>query len=580
MPLWKGARRLGGANRDRSRSPRRSEAPTTRPTSFRSCVAKLFLANKISSKHAHNLYVSGEASGANGVADLARGKRPGNFCRDLRARLMKHSKVPAPYWFHAPVFDKKTKVRSEALIPCILPHELIDAVLNASPKSTDSVFPGEGYAEHMIPIVKEVADAWGLQWADLVPIGLHGDGTPMAAKMRDSLEQLSWNFCALPHGKKYLFFGLPRSMFDGRKTWDAAFTVWSWSMQHCAVGKFPQQRHDGMLWKKTDKARAAKAGAKLAAKCVHVQCRGDWEFYASVFSFPRWNSKRMCWRCKAGQDGPNSYRKCGDDAGWRQHRLGPYGILAEQRQQGISPSPIWATPGLRVRHVLPDFLHTVDLGVAADCIGNLFAEVLHLLPQATMAERVAELWNRIRAYYAHARPSSTLDNLTLQMIRQPKKPPKLRCKAAECRNLVDFAANLADEFSGGSEHRRTVACLLQLLQQIVRKAKADTYDPDGLAVDSKKFSCLYAGLEAEAKANGDDLSWRCKPKLHLMQELLEYTSPYAGPPSLYWTYLDEDCGARLAETAARRGGAKNPRSTAFNVVARFRAMAVISLDTC
>ena len=118
------------------------------------------------------------------------------------------------------------------------------------------------------------------------------------------------------------------------------------------------------------------------------------------------------------------------------------------------------------------------------------------------------------------------------MIREPKNPLKLRCKAAECRGLVDFTASLAEMFSVGSEHRRTVAIVLQLLQGIVHKATAETYDPDGVAEDSKKFSCLYAGLEAGAKANGDNLSWRAKPKLHLMEELLEYASPYAGPPSL------------------------------------------------
>ena len=54
----------------------------------------------------------------------------------------------------------------------------------------------------------------------------------------------------------------------------------------------------------------------------------------------------MCWRCKAGQDGPNSYRKCGDDAGWRQHRLGPYGILAEQQPMRERAQPYLDHPQL------------------------------------------------------------------------------------------------------------------------------------------------------------------------------------------------------------------------------------------
>ena len=52
--------------------------------------------------------------------------------------------------------------------------------------------------------------------------------------------------------------------------------------------------------------------------------------------------------------------------------------------------------------------------------------------------------------------------------------------------------------------------------------------------------------------------WRTKPKLHLLQEILEYTALEAGSPSRYWTYMDESWGGWLATTGGQERRGQQP----------------------
>ena len=70
---------------------------------------------------------------------------------------------------------------------------------------------------------------------------------------------------------------------------------------------------------------------------------------------------------------------------------------------------------------------------------------------------------------------------------------------------------------------------------------------------SRTNALLYTALERTVVAKGDVTSLRVKPKLQLMQELIEYQCLEAGSPCEYWTSKDESWGARLAKVAMRRG---------------------------
>ena len=90
------------------------------------------------------------------------------------------------------------------------------------------------------------------------------------------------------------------------------------------------------------------------------------------------------------------YKEAGTEAAWRGQRLEGYAFLAEQRAVGMIPSTIFSALGFQVKHIMVDCLHTMVLGGAADCLINLFLEILSLsarnaLPSSLWARQAAPL---------------------------------------------------------------------------------------------------------------------------------------------------------------------------------------------
>ena len=127
---------------------------------------------------------------------------------------------------------------------------------------------------------------------NIIPLGLHGDGVPFAAKMRDSLEQLSWSLAADPAAPRILSTAIPNSAMLGRKYWDSVLQVFAWRMQQLALGFWPKSRHTGQAWASTDKARAKICGQELTYHAAVLQGRGDWALYNSVIDVPSWSNTK------------------------------------------------------------------------------------------------------------------------------------------------------------------------------------------------------------------------------------------------------------------------------------------------
>lgn len=466
--------------------------------------------------------------------------------------------------------QQKNSLEELQEVPVLLPHEMLDRLHSASPGRMAELVAA-GLADPAIgPLCRKWASQHNRDVNFMVPLGLHGDGVPFAAKMRDSLEQLSWHVCSDPAGQRLLFAAMPKSCMAGRKTWDALLSVWAWSMRQMALGSWPTARHDGRPWLVSDAQRSQRSSDPFVYYGVLQQCRGDWAFYKATFDFPSWGAQRICWRCGATRGGDLDFRQCGLAAPWRSHRIPGHQFLEQQRAEGITPSPIFSCPGFRVEDCLIDWLHTCDLGVGADALGNVFHEVVQLLPGANRDRQVACLWQRMLAYYKEHKPTSRLQALTPAMIKAQGKGPKLRAKAAECRHLLPFGAALAQEFNDGSLHRSTVATMMANLLEVAKCIGEKPYDAVKAASHCRQFCLLYVALEKEATAQGKDKAWRCKPKLHLFQEMVEFTGLDRGSPSNFWTYLDESWGGWLAKAGHRRGGAFSAGQTAANLLQRFR----------
>ena len=68
------------------------------------------------------------------------------------------------------------------------------------------------------------------------------------------------------------------------------------------------------------------------------------------------------------------------------------------------------------------------------------------------------------------------------------------------------------------------------------------------------FELQLCGLDVEALSVGYCTKGRTKPKVHLMEELLEYQTVEHGSPYEHWAYKEDSWGMWLPHVTARRGG--------------------------
>jgi hypothetical protein len=138
----------------------------------------------------------------------------------------------------------------------------------------------------------------------LIALGLWGDGVPCNWDRTESVETV----CLDLPGQEGEFdklriplVGLSNKQVTS-ETWEDIFEVLSWSFGCAGTGNFPASRHDLTAWLPSDKKhglnRRKLAGKPLGAQGALVQVRGDWDFFAKVFNFPKHNTLAgCCWKC-------------------------------------------------------------------------------------------------------------------------------------------------------------------------------------------------------------------------------------------------------------------------------------------
>jgi hypothetical protein len=402
------------------------------------------------------------------------------------------------------------------------------------------------------------------------PIGLYGDGVPFKAREEDSLEQLSWNFCEDNSSPRFLFAVLPKSWLLERESFETLLGVFRWSMDCLAEGSYPRTRHDGSAFSKGDAARKQLANKRFSFVCFLLQIRGDWMFLKQTFGFPSWSASKICWKCSASREGLHSFKYCGANAEWRkaENRYSQSQFEELQKQMGVQPSVIFQCPLTTLDHVCIDFLHTLDLGVTQTMLGCAFKDVVTTEMTASLqAARVLELWAQLQEYYTRTDVQSRLQKLTWEMLGK---------SGSECRALVRFGFELADRYRHRSLHNETMARAFAELCGIYDCIDTEPFPADTCADHSKRLSLLLAALEAEAEQR-NVTAWVMKPKVHLMEELLEFQSVQNKiSPRATWTYKDESWNGVLAKMASRRGGVKTPTSVAHATISKYRAW--VSLD--
>ena len=138
------------------------------------------------------------------------------------------------------------------------------------------------------------------------------------------------------------------------------------------------------------------------------------------------------------------------DAPWRTQRRTWHELLATIVAAGERVCPLFLVPFANSRLLKLDWLHVVDLGVAADYIGGL---LWYLVTHKRVAgrnikARISTLHHSLMAYYERQPPgekTSRLPKLTRGVVKGKKaKRAKMRCGAGMLRHMVPWAMELAE----------------------------------------------------------------------------------------------------------------------------------------
>jgi hypothetical protein len=531
---------------------------------LRQNLADLFLGNNVSGQRAQTLFSDATLSGAGHCDDLGKagssGKHPKNASRDIRSKLLKRSGWPPLYFADIAVSDNEGNQKT-ANVAMLLPHELLHVMFQFA--KPDALYKTQGLAEESLVLLEECKANIGSQ--EVAPLGMWIDGVPCNWDRSESLEVVSLHLPGLDDDMSNMRIPLCtilKTHCFQKQTMDDILAICSWSLKCAILGIMPSERHDGTKFGPSDCRRRRWQGDSTI-RSVLVEIRGDWAMFKQVFRLPGWQEKGgICWRCTATLE---SMRQTSLHAEWRNERLGHFGLLHRILSAGGTPSPLFSAPFLSNRCFRVDWLHTTDLGVGADFMGNLLFMLLPRCEGNSKQQQVQSLFRKMKAYYREEKVSSPYQHMTALMIKQEGKCPKLRGKAAEVRGIMKFCLQQAEQMCDEADPTdETVLHAARHLHACYAHLSAGQFDAEHLKLHSRKFCSLYVAL---SDMHGPDL-WRFKPKFHQFQEMCEYASNL---PSSCWCYRDEDFGGSMAQYARRRGGHKTPFAVSRQVLSLFIA---------
>ena len=530
---------------------------------------------KVLRQHVRSLYLNNKLSGQETEklqAEIAECKVPGfkvrkgfsknrqvsqQASRNLLRRSMKHSQWPPIYAHEIRVFDPKKQIECLAKVAFMLPHEILFALGDFNTAETLTVLSSatESVQKHCL----EAQSQWGVPVAAL---GLWSDGTPFNWERSKSLELLLINFPGLDSTWRFPIAAIPHEHISKHATFEDIFSLVAWSFQQCAVGKMPFQRHDGSPWTSNDTWRKKRAGKPLPCKAVLAEVRADWKCMSEVFHLPHWqNTLGICCKCSATL---GNFKDFSSLAPWRSERLNHWQFLERQLLQGKKVSAIYHCPLFSTSCFKIGWLHTMDLGVSCDTLGNL---CWHLLPKfaGKRSDQVAALFLTMKDFYTRNNVETRLFNLTEKMIRSSAKTsPKLKTRAGETRALVPWAWEIAQTMLDQLDpFEQAIFFAIKYLHQAYQCLSKKNFQHQHFHDVCFKFLLQYQALEFLAP----EYTWYIKPKFHGMAELaLAFDNP-----SMNWVYRDEEAGGTLARLGRSKGNLQTPWSVSINVLQRFAA---------
>ena len=281
----------------------------------------------------------------------------------------------------------------------------------------------------------------------------------------------------------------------------------------------------------------------------------------------------MCFMCRASNSNRHlSWTNFRVDAPWRDTMWTDETYRAHLLAQGlIIPALLFHAVGLRLDCVMPDVLHTIDLGVTAHIVGNvlfIFAVLRGVFGGGTYSERIKNLANHLDAWYKRTRcPDRLRGKLTLETVRAQGEWPQMKGKAAAIRHLAYYAKSIVDEYRRATIEDTIIQniCILICRFYDILSEQSQTLSAEAkeeLPKLAQKLAEWYAQLSA-SRFSDENRLWKVQPKLHLFEHLLEITAILYGNPRYFWCYADEDLVGQMVDIAETCHPATLPFSVLF-----------------
>ena len=388
-----------------------------------------------------------------------------------------------------------------------------------------------------------------------IPLVLHGDGAQFMEK--DSLVTVSMsglfkigNICET----NVILASWPkRSTAKGQGgTWD---TIWDWivwDLNALYKNKYPKagphgETLTGCLAGKENQTILTGDHAKYTFFLFGI-C-GDMEYFQNELGLPHHGKdERPCHLC------------CGNkkDCNWFDFRkFSPW--KPEDESVGALPlkeikHPLTKVIGWSSKSYLLDWLHVVDLGVAAHMLGNVFYDLAFYQLPRTRRENIDFLVDKVMTFKGkNGSPPSTFAAKNFIDMQKPFKDyPEMRyLKAANIRYLVPLASELCREYGAKDalgKHQLAamvglMACydLLHTERKVLTKTLAEAMKTHGL-----QFLLNYSAC-AKLCEDSPDNRYSVVPKFHYFFHLLEQAVDVN--PHFTWCYGGEDLVGKASSLA-------------------------------
>ena len=377
-----------------------------------------------------------------------------------------------------------------------------------------------------------------------IPILLHGDGASF--QMRDSLMTVSF-VGLLKEGStlqtNLILASWPKTSCSKQQggTWDCIWRWLVWDLNQLFENKYALTDPWGEALPEQFQGLAGKPILENGHFVVVAGVMGDNDFFQNDLGCPHWRNelpKPCCWLCEGNKVDKNWF-DFRPTASWR----------SSPAMAKSSDHPINDISGFTGWHFCLDWMHTIDLGVAAHACGNIiFSVVYDVLGHKTRSSATQEVAGFLMEQTAATEHGNQLSQLDLKNfvtdIRAPHTnfPEMQKMKAAEIRALVPAVALLAEQHKDLSEewgHNYKMIESLHKMYQIIYGAGMFLTPQQFSALEkhSLRFLLEYSFLSNHALSEGK-LRFSVTPKFHYLCHIVQQ-SQFINPRTT-WCYGGED----------------------------------------